>query len=147
MRAIAYYGTPYEMVVDTIPIPQLQDSQDAIIRVSTAAICGSDLHYYHGTYGHGTQPPWYMGHEAVGYITSVGSAVNGFSDGDYVVIPDITAGHNHFGLTDTLGPAFGGGGELGGCQGKSIIYYVAPTRRPKRLTIMISRVCACSVCR
>lgn len=118
MRAVAYHGTPYEMVVDTIPVPELQNATDAIIRVTTAAICGSDLHYYHGTYGHGTTPPWYMGHEAVGFVASVGSAVNFISEGDRVVIPDITAGLDHFGLTDTLGPAFGGGGELGGCQGK-----------------------------
>lgn len=118
IRAVACYGNPYQMVVDTIPVPEIQNATDAIVRVTTAAICGSDLHYYHGTCGHGTTPPWYMGHEAVGYVSNVGNAVNGVAEGDHVVIPDITAGLNHFGLTDTLGPAIGGGGDLGGCQGK-----------------------------
>lgn len=117
MRAVAYLGTPYEMVVETVPVPTLQNATDAIVRVTTAAICGSDLHYYHGTFGHGTSPPWYMGHEAVGYVDAVGEGVYAISEGDYVVIPDITASHDHFGLTDQLGPAYGPGG-LGGCQGE-----------------------------
>lgn len=116
MRAVAYLGTPYSVSVIDLPIPTLQSPTDAIIRVSTAAICGSDLHYYHGTFGV-SSPPWYMGHEAVGYVQSIGDGVTQVDIGDRVVIPDITAAEDPLTLTNLEGPAFGVGGDLGGCQG------------------------------
>lgn len=86
MRAIVYEGVPFNMSVQDLPVPTMQSETDAIVRITMSSICGSDLHVYHGLTG-GT-PPWTMGHEAVGYIAEVGSAVSSLSVGDYVIISD-----------------------------------------------------------
>lgn len=118
MRALVYFGVPYQINVTDQPKPQLQGASDAIVRVTTAAICGSDLHYYRGTYGH-SEPPWYMGHEAVGYVQQIGEDVVNVNIDDRVVIPDITAAHQSSSIGSAMGPAFGvGGPDLRGCQGE-----------------------------
>ncbi len=66
--------------------PTIQIATDVIIKVTTASICGTDLHIYHGV-GGGTEVPYPLGHEAVGIITSVGSAVTKFKVGDRVLVP------------------------------------------------------------
>lgn len=86
MKAVVYDGVPFQMSVQDIPNPIILDPNDAIVRITLSAICGSDLHVYRGVMG-GT-PPWTMGHEAVGYICDVGSAVSSLAVGDYVVISD-----------------------------------------------------------
>ncbi|KAH7045267.1 hypothetical protein B0J12DRAFT_742187 [Macrophomina phaseolina] len=73
------------MVVQDLPMPIIQNQTDAIVRITTSALCGSDLHVYRGVYGAGPRP---MGHEAVGYVSELGSAVTSLTIGDYVVIPD-----------------------------------------------------------
>ncbi|KAH6617490.1 chaperonin 10-like protein [Chaetomium tenue] len=86
MRAVVWEGKPYEMAVRNVPKPEIIHSQDAIVRITMAAICGTDLHTYHGIFGSST-PPWTMGHEGVGIITEVGHAVGHFKVGDRVLIP------------------------------------------------------------
>lgn len=86
MRAVVWEGRPYEMVVRDVPRPEISHSQDAIVRITTAAICGTDLHTYHGIFGSST-PPWTMGHEGVGVIVEVGRAIEHFKVGDRVLIP------------------------------------------------------------
>ncbi|KAH6617957.1 hypothetical protein B0J18DRAFT_371822 [Chaetomium sp. MPI-SDFR-AT-0129] len=86
MRAVIWSGHPHTMTVRTIPRPTLRHPQDAIIRISTAAICGTDLHTYHGIFG-STTPPWTMGHEGVGVIVEVGSGLTHFHVGDRVLVP------------------------------------------------------------
>lgn len=115
MRGVVYNGVPYEMVVDDVPVPIIQNATDAIVKITTSALCGSDLHTYHGFAGAGT-PPWVMGHEAMGYIAAVGSEVSSLSVGDYVVIAD-TPHWGHLASEPQRLAFFGGGaGGLGGLQ-------------------------------
>ncbi|KAL1626440.1 hypothetical protein SLS56_006844 [Neofusicoccum ribis] len=109
MRGVVYQGVPFEMVVQDLPMPTIGNQTDAIVRITTSALCGSDLHVYRGVNG-GT-PPWNMGHEALGYISEIGSAVSSLSVGDYVVIPD-TANHGHLELEPTSLDFFGNGAVL-----------------------------------
>lgn len=121
MRAVVWEGKPYHMVVKDVPRPQIVEEDDVIVRMTTAAICGTDLHVYHGISG-STRAPWTMGHEGIGVITELGSAVQRLKIGDRVIVqalpddgalnirPDLPQLHAH-----GLGDDFGG---LGGCQGK-----------------------------
>jgi len=81
MLAVVWNGSPYNISVETRPIPTIVNETDAIVRLSSAAICGTDLHVYHGLYG-SSEPGWIMGHEGVGYIDSIGSAVHYHDVGD-----------------------------------------------------------------
>jgi threonine dehydrogenase-like Zn-dependent dehydrogenase len=72
--------------VKSVPKPTLQSSEDAIIRLTSSAICGSDLHVYRGLVG-STNPPWTLGHEGAGIVEAVGSAVQNVKCGDRVIIP------------------------------------------------------------
>ncbi|KAL2827733.1 hypothetical protein BDW59DRAFT_179016 [Aspergillus cavernicola] len=115
MRAAALVGA-YNVSIIDLPIPLIQDTTDAIVHVTASAICGSDLHYYHQGLGTPEQPiP--IGHEAMGYIESIGNAVQNVHVGDYVVIPDnVDDGHFNFGpeLPISYGP------QLGGCQAEYV---------------------------
>src|SRR5215207_2242473 len=85
MRAVSWHGR-HDVRVDDVPDPALQQPTDAIIRVTTAAICGSDLHLYEvlGPFmGAGNV----LGHEAMGVVEEVGANVTELSPGDRVVIP------------------------------------------------------------
>jgi threonine dehydrogenase-like Zn-dependent dehydrogenase len=124
MRAVVWEGKPFHMSVKSVSKPAIQRPEDVIVRVSTAAICGTDLHTYHGIFG-STNAPWTMGHEGIGVIEAVGSAVNSLSVGDRVVVPDFS-GSGHL-ITDPnailsfsgigLGADFG---STEGLQGKMI---------------------------
>lgn len=117
MRGVVYHGIPYQVTVDDLPIPHIMDGTDAIVRITTAAICGTDLHIYHGIEG-GAVAPWGMGHEAIGYISEIGNAVSSLAVGDYVVIPDNIAS-GHLNLEAPVLDVFGVGGGLGGLQGRT----------------------------
>lgn len=69
MRAALYNATPYTITTPLLPRPVLdpQNHTSALLRITTSAICGSDLHIYHGLQGN-DNPPWVMGHEAVGVV-------------------------------------------------------------------------------
>ena len=87
MRAVLWLGVPFQMNVTSIPRPTIQSPTDTIVKITTAGICGTDLHVYHGVYG-SAEVPYTIGHEAVGVIVEVGSAVSNFQVGDRVIIPD-----------------------------------------------------------
>ncbi|KAH6683420.1 chaperonin 10-like protein [Halenospora varia] len=88
MRAVVFNG-PFEVEVVTRPIPKIIAPTDAILKVSSTALCGSDLHYYRG---HQKATPGFVcGHETVGHITALGSSVTNFSIGDHVIVPFSTA--------------------------------------------------------
>ena len=71
--------------VTTIPDPILKESTDAIVRVVRACVCGSDLHPYHSMpHSEGGTP---MGHELIGVVEEIGSAVSTLKKGDFVVAP------------------------------------------------------------
>ena len=78
--------------VDNVDDPELQDNRDAIIRVTSTAICGSDLHIYNGSI---PQPrPMTLGHEFMGIVEEVGRGVGNLRRGDRVVVPfPIACGH------------------------------------------------------
>jgi len=85
MRAICWHGKE-DLRVDTIPEPTIVEPTDAIVKITATAICGSDLHLYDGympTMKHGDV----LGHEPMGEVVEVGSAVKKLKVGDRVVIP------------------------------------------------------------
>jgi threonine dehydrogenase-like Zn-dependent dehydrogenase len=82
MRATLMYGAG-DVRVETVPNPEIQEPTDAIVRILRAAICGSDLHPYHGMAATGQGRN--MGHEFLGIVEDVGSAVTGLKHGDLVV--------------------------------------------------------------
>ncbi|MEP6657095.1 MAG: zinc-dependent alcohol dehydrogenase [Betaproteobacteria bacterium] len=85
MRAACWYGT-HDVRVETVPDPKILNPRDAIVKVSSTAICGSDLHLYNGhipTMAAGD----ILGHEFMGQIVEVGAAVRNLKVGDRVVVP------------------------------------------------------------
>src|SRR5690606_20806527 len=85
MRALTWQGRE-DVRVETVPDPQLIDSTDAIIRVTSTAICGSDLHLY-SVLGAYLSPGDILGHESMGIVEEVGSDAGSLAVGDRVVIP------------------------------------------------------------
>ncbi|OUE32074.1 Glutathione-independent formaldehyde dehydrogenase [Clavibacter michiganensis] len=85
MRAMVYRG-PYRIRVEEKDIPRIEHPNDAIVRVTRAAICGSDLHLYHGLLPD-TRVGTTFGHEFIGVVHEVGSSVGSLSVGDRVMVP------------------------------------------------------------
>ena len=85
MRAVTYHGTG-DFRVDTHPDPGIEHPRDAILRVTSTAICGSDLHMYDGFIPE-MRPGDIIGHEFMGVVEEVGSGVGNLKRGDRVVIP------------------------------------------------------------
>lgn len=84
MRAVIYHGKG-DVRVESVPDPTIEQPTDAIVRITTCAICGSDLHPYHGRTGVGEVFP--IGHEFVGVVEEVGPDVRGVKRGDRVGAP------------------------------------------------------------
>ena len=91
MKALRIHGMK-DVRVDTVDDPEIKDSRDAIIRVTSTAICGSDLHLYNGSL---PQPrPMALGHEFMGIVEEVGKGVGNLKRGDRVVVPfPVACGH------------------------------------------------------
>ncbi|QEE60677.1 zinc-binding dehydrogenase [Salinibacterium sp. dk2585] len=85
MKAVTYQGKR-SVSVEEVPDPQIIEPSDAIIRVTSTAICGSDLHLYE-LFGAFIDKGDVLGHEAMGEVIEVGSAVTRLSVGDRVVVP------------------------------------------------------------
>ena len=85
MRALTWQGKR-KVSVENVPDPVLRDDTDAIIKVTSAAICGSDLHLYE-VLGPFMRSGDILGHESMGIVQEVGSAVTNLKPGDRVVIP------------------------------------------------------------
>lgn len=85
MQAMSYQG-PYRIRLVDKPYPEIEHPKDAIIRVRRAAICGSDLHLYHGLVPD-TRVGTTFGHEFTGIVEEVGSAVENLNPGDHVLVP------------------------------------------------------------
>jgi len=86
MRALRWHGKHDIRCDDHVPDPSIEDPRDAIIKVSSCAICGSDLHLYDG-FMPGMQHGDIMGHEFMGEVMEVGSANKKLKVGDRVVVP------------------------------------------------------------
>jgi threonine dehydrogenase-like Zn-dependent dehydrogenase len=85
MRAMVYRG-PYKVRVEEKPMPVIEHPNDAIVRVTMAAICGSDLHLYHGMMPD-TRVGMTFGHEFIGVVEEVGPSVQNLERGDRVMVP------------------------------------------------------------
>ncbi|MBV8887312.1 MAG: alcohol dehydrogenase catalytic domain-containing protein [Chroococcidiopsidaceae cyanobacterium CP_BM_RX_35] len=75
MKATVYYA-PGDVCVETVPDPTIQQPTDAIVRITHACICGSDLWFYRG------EEEWRTGHEWMGIVEEVGSEVHTVKKGD-----------------------------------------------------------------
>jgi len=109
MRALVWHGSG-DVRCDTVPDPAIVDPTDAIVRITSTCICGSDLHLYDG-YMPSMEEGDILGHEPMGVVEEVGSAVTKLKRGDRVVVPfTICCGtcwfcqHGLFSLCDTTNP-------------------------------------------
>jgi threonine dehydrogenase-like Zn-dependent dehydrogenase len=92
MRALTWQGKG-KVSVETVPDPKIQEPTDAVVRMTSTAICGSDLHLY-DVLGMYIDPGDILGHEPMGIVEEVGSQVTHIRPGDRVVIPfNISCGH------------------------------------------------------
>ena len=121
MRAAIFNG-PRQIDVGDRPDPAITAPTDAIVRVTFGCVCGSDLWYYRGESPHALGP---IGHEFIGVVAEVGSAVTAIATGDFVVAPftynDGTCPHCLAGWTSNCanGGSFGNHGVDGG-QGEAV---------------------------
>ena len=86
MKAARYHG-PQDVRVDTVPEPTIMKGSDALVRVTKASICGSDLHFFNNGADLGLAEGTRLGHEFVGVVEAVGADVRGVRAGDRVVAP------------------------------------------------------------
>ncbi|MDF8264861.1 zinc-dependent alcohol dehydrogenase [Luteipulveratus flavus] len=92
MKALTWQG-PENVTVEEVPDPRIEQPTDAIIRVTSTAICGSDLHLY-SVLGPYLESGDVLGHEAMGVVEEVGSDTGDLQVGDRVVVPfNISCGH------------------------------------------------------
>src|ERR1700678_4446570 len=111
MKALVYHG-PGESAWQDVPDPAIVDATDAVIRVDCTTICGSDLHILKGDVPEVTAGR-ILGHEAVGTVDSVGSAVTTIGPGDRVLVSCISAcGRCRYCREGRYGQCLGGGGWI-----------------------------------
>jgi threonine dehydrogenase-like Zn-dependent dehydrogenase len=102
MRAMVYRG-PYRIRIEEKDIPKIEHPNDAIVRVTRAAICGSDLHLYHGLVPD-TRVGMTFGHEFTGVVHQVGSSVRNLKVGDRILVPfNISCGSCFFCVRELFG--------------------------------------------
>src|SRR5215212_3383856 len=85
MKATCWYGTQ-KLKVEEVPDPQILNQRDAIVRITSTAICGSDLHLYDG-YVPTMKKGDVLGHEFMGEVVEIGREVHNLKVGDRVVVP------------------------------------------------------------
>ena len=85
MRALTWHGNE-DVRVESVPDPRIEEPTDAIVRITSTAICGSDLHLY-GVLGMFIDEGSILGHEPMGVVEAVGADVRQISPGDRVVVP------------------------------------------------------------
>jgi threonine dehydrogenase-like Zn-dependent dehydrogenase len=85
MKAVCWYGT-HDVRVEHVPEPKILNTRDALVRITSSAICGSDLHLYDG-YIPTMQKGDILGHEFMGEVLEVGKDVPNLKKGDRVVVP------------------------------------------------------------
>jgi alcohol dehydrogenase len=130
MKSLLFAG-PNLMKIDDVPEPKLERVTDAILRVTTASICGSDLHIKHG------MMPWIkpgtiIGHEFAGVVEETGSEVSSFKKGDRVVASaTFQCGHCFYCRKGNIslcerGGVYGGGEMFGNVSGGQAEYVRIP---------------------
>lgn len=123
MKALVF-REPGQIALDDRPIPTIQNSRDAIVRVTLSTICTSDLHILHGAVPR-ARPNTVLGHEFVGEVVSLGSMVSNLQVGDRVAANCITfCGDCWFCRQGFINNCEKGGWELGcridGCQAEYV---------------------------
>jgi glutathione-independent formaldehyde dehydrogenase len=129
------YKESHQVAVEQVPDPRIEDPTDVIVKVTTSAICGSDLHMYEGRTD--AEPGIVFGHENTGVIAEIGSGVASLVEGDRVSMPfnvacgfcrNCLAGSTGFCLT--VNPGFAGGAygyvAMGPYQGGQAEYLRVP---------------------
>ncbi|MGH3657957.1 MAG: glutathione-independent formaldehyde dehydrogenase, partial [Micromonosporaceae bacterium] len=113
MRAVVY-KEPFRVAVEQVDDPGIQHPNDAIVRITSSAICGSDLHMYEGRTA--AEPGIVFGHENMGVVQEVGDGVTTIKQGDRVVMPfNVACGFcknclgGYTGFCLTVNPGFAGG--------------------------------------
>jgi len=137
MKSLVWHG-PLDVRIDDKPQPIIQHPEDLILRITSTAICGSDLHLYHGTVP-GMQPGQTLGHEFMGIVEETGPLVTEVKVGDKIVVPfNIACGqcgwcrNNKWSQCDRtnpradMGSAFGYTQLLGGYDGGQAEYVRVP---------------------
>ena len=89
MKAVVWHGVG-DIRLDDVREPKIKEPTDAIVRLTSSAICGTDLHFIRGTMS-GMVPGTILGHEGVGVVEEVGKDARNLSIGDRVVIPSTIA--------------------------------------------------------
>jgi 2-desacetyl-2-hydroxyethyl bacteriochlorophyllide A dehydrogenase len=126
MKALRYYG-PRDIRCEAMADPRIEDDRDAVIKVDRCAICGSDLHIYHG-HGFSEDVGFCVGHEAVGEVVEVGRSVKRLKVGDKVMISaavgcgacaSCLAG-NVVNCEFQAGACYGLSSRLQGCQAEAV---------------------------
>jgi glutathione-independent formaldehyde dehydrogenase len=84
MKAVVYQE-PYNVTVEDVEDPRFEDPRDANVRITSTAICGSDLHMYEGRTG--AESGLVFGHENLGIVEDVGDGVTQIKPGDRVIVP------------------------------------------------------------
>jgi threonine dehydrogenase-like Zn-dependent dehydrogenase len=139
MKAVVFHDIG-DVRLENVPEPKIKDPNDAIVRITASAICGTDLHFIRGTFS-GMKNGRIIGHEALGIVEEVGSAVRNFRKGDRVIIPS-TVGcgscnycrAGFYSQCDRINPAgklggtvfFGGPEPAGGLDGLQAEYARVP---------------------
>ena len=120
MKAVVYQGIR-DVAVQKVADPSIEQDDDIIVKVTSTAICGSDLHLIHGTVT-GMYPGYVLGHETMGIVEEAGKGVTRVNKGDRVVVPfPVACGHcafceaGEFSQCDNSNP----NGEAGGLLGYS----------------------------
>lgn len=109
MKALVYHG-PGRRLWEDVPRPELVDAADAVVRVDTVTICGTDLHILNGDVPD-VEKGRVLGHEAVGTVQEVGSSVRTVRPGDRVLVSCISAcGHCPYCRDGSYSQCRGGGG-------------------------------------
>ena len=111
MKALVYHG-PGRKAWEDVPDATIKDDTDAVVRVDTVTICGTDLHILKGDMPEVIDGR-ILGHEAVGTVESVGSGVKTVKEGDRVLVSCVSAcGHCRFCREGRFGQCLGGGGWI-----------------------------------
>jgi alcohol dehydrogenase len=113
MKALVYQG-PGQRGWDTVDDPTIIDPTDAVVRIDTSTICGTDLHILKGDVPE-TTPGTVLGHEAVGTVLEVGAGVSTVSPGDRVLLSCVSScGRCRYCKQGRYGQCLGGGGWIFG---------------------------------
>jgi threonine dehydrogenase-like Zn-dependent dehydrogenase len=139
MKAVVFHGVG-DIRLDNVPEPKLEQPTDAIVRITTSAICGTDLHFIRGTVPN-MVPGTIIGHEGLGVVEEVGRGVRNFKRGDRVLMSAVLGcgscrycRSGHFAQCDVINPKgsrsgtafYGAPAETGPFQGLQAEYARVP---------------------